>query len=435
MKDALFTHKAAPKGGKWLAFAALAALAACAPQNESATPPLVDEIAAEASPGVEPSPYIEGSPPTDSGRYRGAPRRGVLTAGDIDDGLNFAAFQRYLGRAGAALDLPRADFGAPVLAQLIGADGDPAPGVRFTLRRPGAAEPFWSGYSGVDGRIAVFPAMWGAGNLRNVELRAFGDESGQGGFSQTIATGRYEQVALPFEGEWEPDFLDLVFVVDATGSMGDEIAWLRRELRAMVQAARRAAPGADIRYGLVVYRDRGDDFVVRNYGFTGSQSQMLGWLNAQEAAGGGDYPEAAAAALSAAAELPWRRGKGERILVHLADAPPHRGEARAYLAAARRAAGKDVQIFALGASGVAEESEFLMRQAALQTQGRYIFLTDDSGVGASHAEPTIACYRVTALTRLMARLLRSEMEGRRIEAGSGEVVREVGTYRAGVCLN
>ena len=42
-----------------------------------------------------------------------------------------------------------------------------------------------------------------------------------------------------------------------------------------------------------------------------------------------------------------------------------------------------------------------MRQAALVTNGRYLFLTDDSGVGLSHAEPNIACYRVTSLKSLL----------------------------------
>ena len=109
--------------------------------------------------------------------------------------------------------------------------------------------------------------------------------------------------------------------------------------------------------------------------------------------------------------------------------------ARAYLAAAKTAAKNNVQIFGLGASGVAAESEFLMRQAALQTNGRYLFLTDDSGVGYGHAEPTISCYRVTKLKDLMVRVLRSELSGRRIEASANAVARSVGSYRAGVCQN
>ena len=229
--------------------------------------------------------------------------------------------------------------------------------------------------------------------------------------------------------------MDLVFVVDTTGSMDDELDWLTRDLMRIVDRAKRVAPSVDIRFGLIVYRDVGDDYVVRNFGFTESAGKMRGWLRRQEAHGGGDYPEAADRAMLAASDLRWRRGRGERLVFHLADAPPHVQNATRYLSASRALAREGVQVFGLGASGVAAESEFLMRQAAVLTNGRYLFLTDDSGVGHAHAEPTISCYRVTALSDLMARVLASELSGRRVEASDDEVIREVGTYRAGVCKN
>ena len=80
-----------------------------------------------------------------------------------------------------------------------------------------------------------------------------------------------------------------------------------------------------------------------------------------------------------------------------------------------------------------QEAEYLMRQASVATGGRYVFLTDDSGVGYSHAEPTITCYRVTKLSRLLTRILATELSGKRQEAGAGEVIREVGSYSGGVC--
>ena len=383
-----------------------------------------------AEPVMEPvmeAAIVETASPS---RYRATPRSGVVTAGDIDDTLNLAAFQSYIARAARNLNLPQAGFGTPVIVQLTGPAGEPAPGVRYTLRKPGAAQPFHDGYSGVDGRIAVFPALMGAGRLSQVELRAFPDAQGQETV-RTIATGKPATIALPDAPGWHPDFLDLVFVVDTTGSMGDELAWLTKEMSGIVAAGRRAAPKADIRFGLIVYRDRGDDYTVRNFGFTGSEATMKGWLRDQTADGGGDYPEAAAAALRAAANLDWRRGKGERLMIHIADAPPHTGDSRAYLDAARTAATKGVQIYGLGASGVAAESEFLMRQAAAMTGGRYLFLTDDSGVGNDHAEPTIPCYRVTTLRDLMVRILRSELGGHRIEAAGA--LRDVGSYNGGVC--
>ncbi len=369
--------------------------------------------------------------PTPSGRGQNQ-RRGVVTAGDIDDTLNLTAFKSYQSRTARELRLPKLNLGRAVRVRLTGPDGKPAPGVPVTLRKPGAGAPFYQGYSGVDGWVTAFPAALGAGAPKRVQLRAFG--KGQQVHDHSLPTGSLNRSTLPFNGAWQPDFLDLVFVFDTTGSMGDELSWLTKEFGGIVQAARRSAPGANFRFGLVAYRDRGDAYVVKSFGFTNRQGQMQGWLRNLDASGGGDYPEAAAAALQSAVGLNWRRGKGERIVFHIADAPPHKSETRAYLDAAREAARKNIQIFGLGASGVAEESEFVMRQAALVTAGRYLFLTDDSGVGLAHAEPSIACYRVTRLKSLLVRVLQSELSGVRKEASDGEVLREVGTYRRGVCL-
>lgn len=74
-----------------------------------------------------------------------------------------------------------------------------------------------------------------------------------------------------------------------------------------------------------------------------------------------------------------------------------------------------------------------MRQAAAQTGGRYLFLTDDSGVGNAHQEPKVSCCLVTELGDLMARVLRSELTGQRVEPGPSSVIRTVGSYQNGAC--
>ncbi len=420
-----------------LALATTTVLTACAGGSDFRTAdelvlaePVVEEAIALESP-AEVAAISKRIPSTGTAR----PRRGVLTAGDIDDGLNIAAFNRYQSRTARAERLPGINLSKPVLARVQTFDGAPAAGVRITLRRKGSDEPFYSGYSGVDGLVTVFPGAFGHGARGPVEMRAFPEGQGHPVVKVLSPNGVRHTVEVPSKAAWSPDFLDLAFVVDTTGSMGDELAWLTKELKSIIRQAKRAAPGVDIRYGLVVYRDKGDDYVVRNYGFTKRQSEIQGWLRAQSAQGGGDYPEAAAQALTAGAKLNWRRGKGERLMFHIADAPPHKRDARAYLDAARAAAAKGVQVFGLGASGVGPQSELLMRQAAIVSNGRYLFLTDDSGVGYGHAEPTFSCYQVSRLNDLMVRVLKSELSGRRVEAKPSQIIRRVGTYQRGVCRN
>lgn len=414
-----------------MAVSVTALLAACMPTDSGKTVSIPAETVSEVM--MEAAPVAAESAPT-AGSYAGVARRGVVTAGDIDDALNLGAFSRYLKRMAAQTGLPQLGLGTAVQAHVTGPDGEPAAGARYSLRRPGAADPFHEGYVGPDGLIHAFPQSLGAGALGQVEIRVFSDDGRLIGQNVAVA-GKRNAILLSEATGWQPDFLDLVLVVDTTGSMGDEIAFLQKELIGITRAAARKAPGLSVRYGLVAYRDQGDDYVVRDYGFTSSAPEMAGWLRGLSANGGGDYPEAAAAALKAGVDMPWRRGKGERLLLHVADAPPHDRDAGAYLRAAKAAAAEGVQIFTLGASGVAQESEFLMRQASLVSGGRYLFLTDDSGVGNAHAEPSIRCYRVTKLSRLLTRILMSELTGERLEANGAEVIREVGSYSGGVCRN
>jgi hypothetical protein len=75
-----------------------------------------------------------------------------------------------------------------------------------------------------------------------------------------------------------------------------------------------------------------------------------------------------------------------------------------------------------------------MRASAAISGGRYLFLTDDSGVGESHSEPKIACYVVTRLDQLIVRVIASELAGVRVEPGEEQIIRTSGLYEKGVCL-
>jgi hypothetical protein len=94
-----------------------------------------------------------------------------------------------------------------------------------------------------------------------------------------------------------------------------------------------------------------------------------------------------------------------------------------------------VQVVSVAASGVDDTAQYVLRTMAAMTQGRYIFLTDDSGVGNSHAEPDVACYLVTRLDQLLARVLGGIATGQRIEPRPSDVIRRVGSYNLGRCVS
>ena len=208
--------------------------------------------------------------------------------------------------------------------------------------------------------------------------------------------------------------LDMGFLVDATGSMGDEMTYLQSELKDIVRRVRAVEPDLDIRVSVVFYRDRGDAFVTLSQPFTQSVDEAVSFMSTTSADGGGDFPEDMNAGLEAMMRQRWSRDAVPQMLFLLADAPPHRyaGADYTYHDAIRDAAAKGIAIYPVAASGVDKPTEFLFRAMAVMTGGKYVFLTDDSGVGESHEVPDITGYKVERLNDLMVREIRSYVAAR-----------------------
>jgi hypothetical protein len=185
--------------------------------------------------------------------------------------------------------------------------------------------------------------------------------------------------------------------------------------------------------GMVAYRDLGDDYVTHTFPFTANLDAMQANLRAHNADGGGDYPEAMDQALIRAVGQAWRPDAVKSLLL-VADAPPHDENVPRAWAAIEAARAQRIQIVPVGASGVGPTAEYVMRAAAAATQSRYIFLTDDSGIGNPHAPPAVDCYLVTHLDTLVRRVLDSQISGRRVEPGEQDVIRRVGRYDNGKCI-
>ena len=94
---------------------------------------------------------------------------------------------------------------------------------------------------------------------------------------------------------------------------------------------------------------------------------------------------------------------------------------------------RGVHVVPVAASGVADEAQYLMRSMAAVTQSRYLFLTDDSGVGLPHDEPDVPCYVVTRLDGLIERVVASLLVGHRVEPQPDAIIRRTGDYDRGVC--
>jgi hypothetical protein len=117
----------------------------------------------------------------------------------------------------------------------------------------------------------------------------------------------------------------------------------------------------------------------------------------------------------------------------VADAPHHGDNAGAMSDAIRGARELDIHVYPVASSGVDDLVELSMRSSAQLTGGRYLFLTDDSGIGGAHKEPTIPCYFVTKLDDAILRMVDIEMTGAYREPDASEIIRTGGDPQDGAC--
>jgi hypothetical protein len=357
------------------------------------------------------------------------PQSGLLTAGDHDDLLNPELYASYAGRFlqhSHLRDLPRLDTRRVLTVAVQDEAGRPVPFARVTIHCGDGNS--LSLATVADGTAVFYPGLDRLGDRVRVAV--------PGGAARTIelsGAGTQRQGFTLRSGAAPIRKFDLLLAIDTTGSMGDEITYLKSELRQILADLRRSHPGLDIRLGLVAYRDEGDIYVTRTYPFTANLDSMQANLRAQYADGGGDYPEAMDLALARAVAQSWRPDAVKSLLL-VADAPPHDENIGKTWRAAEAARAKRIQIVPVAASGVGDTAEYVMRAMAASTQSRYIFLTDDSGIGNPHAPPAVDCYLVTRLDRLVRRVLDSQISGRRVEPREGEVIRSVGRYDGGKCI-
>src|SRR5262245_57485034 len=130
---------------------------------------------------------------------------------------------------------------------------------------------------------------------------------------------------LPAKPAWSSPVIEVVFVLDTTGSMGPLIEGAKRKIWSIATTLIDCSPDADIRMGLVAYRDIGDDYVTKTFNLTTDIQGLYADLLQLQARGGGDWPESVNEALYVGVtKMNWSRGRDStRIIFLVGDAPPH----------------------------------------------------------------------------------------------------------------
>jgi Mg-chelatase subunit ChlD len=176
--------------------------------------------------------------------------------------------------------------------------------------------------------------------------------------------------------------MEVVFVLDTTGSMGGMIAGAKQKIWAIANKLKSAQPTPDIRFGLVGYRDRHDAYVTKVFGLSGNLDEVYTNLYAFEAQGGGDEPESVNEALHRAVrDLQWSEDPEVlRVIFLVGDARPHMDyqDDVKYPETCRLANERGILINTLQC-GHLDGTEGVWREIAAKTNGAYASILQDGG--------------------------------------------------------
>lgn len=389
--------------------------------KENRTIPDAGDIEAPAPPpvGGNTVPDIRGDAPSAEYSIKNpqrlfTPASSGLQAGYADDNQQFNYFLQFLEKYEDEVEHYPLKIDERIQLVVKDRAGKPLPNVRIILTS--GKHGSLTGRTHADGSFYIYPLEYG---LKDEQIRGRVSLDGLQKVFSIKRSGRRK-----IEINWiadRPDYknipLDLLFILDATGSMGEEIERLKSaiELINLNISALNIKPA--VRYGMVLYRDREDAFVTKTVPFTADIDAFSATLNAVKAEGGGDDPEDLQAALNAAIRKMQWDDRALRLAFVVTDAPAHLdyNDAYTYRDAAREAQQKAIKIFAIGAGGLNLDGEYILRQIAQFTGGRFVFLNygeqgeSEGGRPGSVSHHTGSNYNTERLESLIIRFIKEEL--------------------------
>jgi Mg-chelatase subunit ChlD len=360
------------------------------------------------------------------GAYPAAPaqQQPGLRAGMTDDNANFDAYLQFVGRwqgaAGPAGPLDRLEVSGQRRVLVEDGLGRPLPGARVDVVREDTGETVWTAFTTGDGVAPYYPELvvpgWGRpapGSPERAPLQVVVSAAGQAARARWAPGEEALRLRLPVEPRAEAAVpVDVCFIIDTTGSMGDEIARVQQTLLSLTQRLR-GSQAVDLRYGAVLYRDVGDQYLTMAHPMTGDLLAFDQAIQEIQAGGGGDGPESLNQGLAVAvSDMDWRPGAA-KVAFLIADAPPHMDyqEPVTYGRAAAGAAHKGVRVHTVAASGLDDAGSAVFRQIAQITRGRFIFIEYGSTAASAADHGVTGPVASNNLDQILYDRIRAEVEG------------------------
>jgi len=343
--------------------------------------------------------YIDGV--SHSSEYKALPSSGQITAGEWNDLHNWKDWIALLENEDYRIMTNRFEIYPTnrysVLA--INKDNSVLPNIKVQLLNDGII--VWEAKTDNSGKAELWASPFTSIQSNNYSIIVNGET-----IREPKSIDKGTNTVIIKQKCSNPQKMDIVFTVDATSSMNDEIQYLKSELLDVIDRIQETNEDIEYRTGSVFYRDTRDEYLTRTSPLSKDKEEIISFVEEQNANGGGDKPEAVEEALEETLNLDWD-GEALKLVFLILDAPPH--EENATMVKIRNqiqlAAQKGIKLIPITASGIGRETEFLMKFMAMMTNGTYIFITDDSGIGNPHLDPVVTDYEVEKLNDCMVRLI------------------------------
>jgi Mg-chelatase subunit ChlD len=299
-------------------------------------------------------------------------------AGERDDNEDFAAYLDYVQNYNGPRALP-IDIRDRTIIQVMNQDQQPLQDATVSFYESSQLS-LGTARTYAGGKTLFHPYARGASAQTNTFRMVVRYEQQE---KEMLFRRGAETVQVVLEDARPPEQfnLDILFLLDTTGSMDDELARLQQTIDSIAQRIDTFTPRPSIRFGLVAYRDEAEEYVTRKHKFTSDVETFRTLLNGFSAEGGGDVPEALNEGLHESVQrMEWRES-AIRLIFLVSDAGPHVGESEQYdyRNEIQQAVSQGIKVYPIAASGTDEFAEYVFRQLAQQTLARFIFLTYQAG--------------------------------------------------------
>jgi hypothetical protein len=313
-----------------------------------------------------------------------------LSAGDIDDNLKFSDYLTYINSITGLTsnDIIKMDVSDRYIITVKAKDGKTVPDASVKISSNGSN--IFNGKTYSNGKLLFMPL-----SIKNTNSDCQQQDCTNSNYKITVEKDNdiitKEFTPSTENKNWNIELtnqrqvsdsinLDLTFLVDATGSMGDEIASIQKSIKDISTRIKQISDkNLNIRYSLISYKDKNDSYRVKTYNFTTNLEAYQEILNELKAGGGGDYKESLNEGLSSAInKITWTSDKeAVRLIFLIADAPPHLDytDDIKYPESIKEAVKKGIKIYPVAASGLAPAGEYIFRQLAQFTYSKFVFLT------------------------------------------------------------